>query len=662
MRDTTFDRWFRGASLIIAFSLAMTSFARAESLDPALIPKIQAATFEVVSAKPETDPLTYDRPLPLDLLPFQERNDKFYPIGTAFSIGDNRYVTAAHVLTAVLGGLWGPPALRDSAGHVVEIGKIEKFSLDRDFVVFSLSSPADTARLEPNTSPQLNSVIYTVGNALGTGVVVRDGLYTSTTPEEQDGRWTFIRFSAAASPGNSGGPLLDKDGRVIGVVLRKSVNENLNYALPIEEVLKAPDHVAEADNRGFFRLAVSDATQIGTFKTQFSLPLGVAAFQAEWQARSNAFLDGQLAALLTKDPGNLFPNGAGSQRMLHSLSAANPYPMLMTRNAEGIWGPLLKLGPRAQLPGNGYIQSGQADRTLMYHWHRPDGVSAREAYSSPDRLMGDLLQTGFLHRAIGSEKVKITGLGKPSQDGLYTDRWQRRWQVRVWPLPAMNVVLVTLALPVPDGYAVMAQVAGAPQLHETMIGLKVNADFVNVGYEGTLAQWRDFLDDKPLVPAVFETVKISFAPGGAVHYASDRLSFSVPQDVQTSTPESVLTLGMSFFPGPDKPVWDTSVIRLKRTANDNDLVNIQRHIKPSGDIGNSYENNWDKVVNRKHPFDGVIRLENDITKIAAVAESPASGDAAPLYTVFLEVSGSSTQEAMKGRLESWLKDFHVTEP
>ena len=65
------------------------------------------------------DPLTYEKPLPLELLPFQERNDKYYSIGTAFAIGNNRYVTAAHVLQVGIDSLWGEPALRDASGQRV---------------------------------------------------------------------------------------------------------------------------------------------------------------------------------------------------------------------------------------------------------------------------------------------------------------------------------------------------------------------------------------------------------------------------------------------------------------------------------------------------------------------------------------------------------------
>src|SRR5579863_1636118 len=120
--------------------IALSNPAKAENLSPELIAKIHAATFEVVAAKPVDDPLVYEKPLPFEVLPYQERIDKYYSIGTAFSIGGNRYVTAGHVLMAILGGLWGPPTLRDADGHVYAIDKIEKFSLERDFVVFSLAA------------------------------------------------------------------------------------------------------------------------------------------------------------------------------------------------------------------------------------------------------------------------------------------------------------------------------------------------------------------------------------------------------------------------------------------------------------------------------------------------------------------------------------------
>ena len=632
---------------------------KAETLAPDVTAKIGAATFEVVAAKPVEDNLVYEKPLPLELLPFQERNDKYYSIGTAFSIGANRYVTAGHVLTADLAGSWGPPQLRDAAGHVYSIDKVEKFSLERDFAVFSLVAPPAAPPLDTNTAPELNSVVYSVGNALGTGVVIRDGLYTSTTPEEQEGRWNFMRFSAAASPGNSGGPLLDKNGKIIGVVLRKSPNENLNYALPIAEVLNARDNLAEADARGTYRVDMFNAAQIGTFKAEVPLPLGFAELSKAFEAQTEAFIDSQHAALLATEAPRLFPAGAGSQRLLHSMGPLRPFPWLLTRNDDGAWNPTAKPANKTPLPANGYVEIGVAGRTLMFHWRRPDTVAAKESYAGPDKLMKDLLATGFLKRNVATETVKITALGKPSEESVHTDRWKRRWQVRTWPLPYANMLFMTYALPVPDGYVVIARLTPAQQPYDAVVDLKLTTDFVYVGYEGTLAQWKDFLGQTALLPALFEGLKIDLS-GGRFTYASSRVNFSVPQEVMAVTSDSVLTLGPSCFDDHGKVVWDATEIRLKRTNTDNDLVNIQRHIKPSADLEDGFTAQWDRVSNRKHPFDMVSHNENDITRIAGVFGSQAGGDG-PLYTVFVGMAGAKPQEDMKTRLDLVLKDFQVVE-
>ncbi len=648
--------------LVGCFGPGCANAANTASLDPTLLPKIRAATFEVVAAKPVADTLTYAKPLPLDLLPFQERNDKYFSIGTAFAIGGNRYVTAAHVLDIGIGNLWGPPALRDANGHVYSIDKIVKFSLSRDFAVFSLSDHPEAMALESDIKPELDEVVYAVGNALGTGVVVRDGLYTSNTPEEQDGRWNWIRFSAAASPGNSGGPLLDKDGKVIGVVLRKSENENLNYALPIDEVLKAPDHEAEIDNRAPYRLDIFDTVQTGTFKTQFALPLSFAEFSATFGKLESAYADTQLKALLAKEPDKLFPNGAGSSRLLHSnVARTESFPALITRESNGDWAASGKSGSKTPLSANGYVMSGSVGRNMLFHLRKPDDVTAAQLYPNPDQLMDQLLKVGFVYRPVGTEQIKVTALGKPTEDSIHTDAWQRRWQVRVWPLPFINALIVTLSLPVPDGYVTIARFAPANQEHDHLIDLEAMTDFIDVAYTGTLAQWKDYLGETALLPALFKTLKMDFEIGHRFGYASKRLSFSVPQELQPIGANSVLELGLGYFHDNGKVVWDVGDIRLRASANDRGSINIQRHVAASDDLDDAYKSTWDKILHRQHPYDAIARNENDETKITAVADAPGATAPSVLYTAFVGVSGISPQDAMKAKIDLLLKSLRIEE-
>ena len=652
------------AALLVACTMWLVAAnARADAtLNPSLLPGIQSATFEVVAAKPK-DTLTYEKPLPLDLLPYQERTDKYYSIGTAFAIGPNTYVTAAHVLMVGYQSLWGPPELRDASGKVYAIDKIEKFALRRDFVVFSLKEPPKITPLVVDTKPGLNQVVYSVGNALGTGVVIRNGLYTSDTPEAQDGQWKWIRFSAAASPGNSGGPLLDQSGKVIGVVLMKSPNENLNYALPMREVLDAPKDLARFDKRMAYQFDVFDSTLSGTFKGDFKLPLPVSDFFAAYAKAFHPYLDSQLKALLAQQSANLFPNGDGSHQLLYSGPTMDDFPQLVTRNSDGVWGTAGRSTIKITLPANGYISGGVADHNILFHLRKPDNIPDASFHHDPRRVMDMLLKTGFLRRGVGPERILVTSLGDPGTNDTWTDRWGRHWQAWTWPVPYANGFVSVFALPTPDGYSMLMRIEPAATRHDTAINMQALTDFASLPFDGTLAQWKAFLADPKLLPDAFKNIRIAFDYGKDFGYDSQRLAFSFTPDVQKIDAGSMLTLGFTFFPGQDgKTVWDVGQVWLAEDNHDHHWVSLLRNQSPPADLDDSYQSFWKKVSTRQHPYDGIAYSDSDMTKINAVVPSP-KGDAKPsvLYTAYIYQPGTQPQAEMKQKLDALLKSVKVKE-
>jgi serine protease Do len=645
--------------LVLVLGCGITA-ADAASLDPKLLPGIQAATFEVVSAKPVVDPLHYEKPLPLDLLTYQERSDKYYSIGTAFSIGDGRYVTAAHVLLTGVASLWGPPALRDNGGHVYAIDKVLKFSQEKDFVVFTLVAPPNDAALALDTHPVPGQVVYSVGNAYGTGVVIRDGLYTSDTPEQQDGRWKWLRFSAPASPGNSGGPLIDNDGKVMGVVLAKSPNENLNYALSIGMVKDAPD-LGEMDQRVSYQFDAFDSTLSNTLKTQFALPLKLADFFDTYARRINAYFDTQLKALLAKEPERTFPNGTGSSELLNSIPTMGDAPKMIARDRSGHWVIAGDTKDDIRLSNNGYFTPGEFGKNQIFHLRRPDDVPADRFYADPATSIDLWLKSGLLKRSIGSESITVTALGKPTLDTTHVDRWGRQWQVREWPLPYANGVLLAAELPVPDGYIGIVRYGESLQEHDQLINTLALTDFVYANFDGTLAQWKDFLQHPQLLPAALKDVRIDIDYGHRFAYASPRIAFGYGPALQAIQADSVLTLGFAFFSDHGKVVWAPAEIWVSAKGNDNNFVMLVRGHEPAQDLGDDYRSEWDKVVHRQHPYDAIARNKDDMTKITSVVAAPGGSAAAPLYTVTYSVEGSHPQDAMQAKLNLLLEDLRVLE-
>ena len=64
--------------------------------------------------------------------------------------------------------------------------------------------------------------VLAAGSPSGTYVQVSAGIVSAVV---QDGVVTRVQTDAAVNPGNSGGPLLDEDGNVLGIVVTKSTTE-----------------------------------------------------------------------------------------------------------------------------------------------------------------------------------------------------------------------------------------------------------------------------------------------------------------------------------------------------------------------------------------------------------------------------------------------------
>ncbi|MGH7149915.1 MAG: S1C family serine protease [Planctomycetota bacterium] len=93
--------------------------------------------------------------------------------------------------------------------------------------------------------------VFAIGNPLGLERSVSEGI-VSTTNREQGGR-VYVQTTAQVNPGNSGGPLFNLRGEVVGVIAWKFLfSEGLNFAIPgtaLEEFLRSREAFAfDADN------------------------------------------------------------------------------------------------------------------------------------------------------------------------------------------------------------------------------------------------------------------------------------------------------------------------------------------------------------------------------------------------------------------------------
>jgi TonB family protein len=511
----------------------------------------------------------------------------------------------------------------------------------------------------------LDDPVLAVGNALGEGIVIRDGLFTSETAEEQDGLWKWIRFSAAASPGNSGGPLLDSDGKVIGVVIGKSPNENLNYSLPIGRVLDAEHGRARFDQRELVALPYLHGTYTYSFKDGFNLPLNWPDFVKAVQALIARHNDEARTLLLNTYASTLFPKGEGSEVLLFDAEANGFRPRVIVQQADGIWSALEPPYTTTDLPGDGSVSVAAAATGAILRLVRSDSAADDAFYGDSKAFMDLALKALNLRRQVGSDQVRVTSLGAAQSDTVYVDPYGRQWQERVWAVPYMNFYLVALLLPTPDGYAGFVEYAPSAALHEALDRGRLVAGQVDISYTGTLAQWRSYLRRRALLPAGLSDVKLESAPKWTLR--SRRFVSAVPSEVLSMSDKSQLSLTMGFMKDGPKVSWEIKEAWWSRDDRKIAAAGVWRRERPPGSAKLELRNKFASMRDRRSPYDGEISREtSEEYAVSRVLDVPGkkSGTVSSdlLYGLTLHLDGHPTRGDADRSLQALAAATQVIEP
>jgi S1-C subfamily serine protease len=115
------------------------------------------------------------------------------------------------------------------------------FRLEQDdLAVLKLEKVAAELRPLPvaERNPEVGERVYAIGSpVLGRELLeqsVSEGIVSATDRLIEGSK--YLQHTAAVNPGNSGGPLIDEWGRLVGVVTLKAQLENVSFAVPVEKV------------------------------------------------------------------------------------------------------------------------------------------------------------------------------------------------------------------------------------------------------------------------------------------------------------------------------------------------------------------------------------------------------------------------------------------
>ena len=232
-------------ALLLALMLWRTFYTDGQQL-PSV--DVEAAIAEVLDSQtpsPVTSVQVYQAILP-SLVVVQTENAGE---GSKFGIGSGVVInSAADVLTAlhiIEGATEVQLGFADGTRTSATVANVDP---ERDIAVLTpaaLPNLIVPATIGSPSAMRVGDEVFAVGNPLGLVGSLSAGVVSgfdreSTPPGREDPLRGLIQFDAAVNPGNSGGPLLDRRGQVVGIVTglinptEQDVFIGIGFAVPID--------------------------------------------------------------------------------------------------------------------------------------------------------------------------------------------------------------------------------------------------------------------------------------------------------------------------------------------------------------------------------------------------------------------------------------------
>ncbi|WDQ19340.1 PA14 domain-containing protein [Rhodopirellula sp. P2] len=178
--------------------------------------------------------------------------------GSGTIIHSSGYVlTNDHVLSSDKGYV----VLGKMAGRFEVVGRLP----EKDMAIVRLLHVKGRLPIVPlgrSNDVHNGEAVVVAGNPGGRGITITSGIISSkktyldmpnaliATKYNLLARDDYLRFDAASNRGNSGGPLVNMEGQIIGIVSRVNPDEqNASFAIPIDRVRKLIGRVVEPELR-----------------------------------------------------------------------------------------------------------------------------------------------------------------------------------------------------------------------------------------------------------------------------------------------------------------------------------------------------------------------------------------------------------------------------
>ena len=163
--------------------------------------------------------------------------------GLLFS-SDGKIITNAHVIQ---GAEFVNIQTFDGGTYGAEIIGFDTFT---DIAVLKIEGEFEYFEFADSDLVNVGERVVAIGNPLGLSFTVTEGIVSAVKRLGPNGQETYIQTDVSLNPGNSGGPLINSNGEVVGVNNFKVAQTDLGFALESNEVKRIANEIIENYNAG----------------------------------------------------------------------------------------------------------------------------------------------------------------------------------------------------------------------------------------------------------------------------------------------------------------------------------------------------------------------------------------------------------------------------
>jgi len=160
--------------------------------------------------------------------------------GTGFIVSNNGFlVTNAHVLAGA--------SAATAITHDKDQNKLILIGYDTnlDIALLKIQGNFQPLEFELSENVQTGEKVIAIGNPLGLSFSVSEGIVSGKDRVGENNLPAYIQTDAALNPGNSGGPLINTNGKVIGINnFKVAGGESLGFALESDYIIEGVNKIA----------------------------------------------------------------------------------------------------------------------------------------------------------------------------------------------------------------------------------------------------------------------------------------------------------------------------------------------------------------------------------------------------------------------------------